>query len=55
MVCLDPLLYGLMMGSLPHLTEHWAGGLQVVGNDYYKRQRLGLQQQPAAAAVNGRA
>jgi hypothetical protein len=48
---------GLMMGSLPHLTEPWwSRGLEFVGDDYYKRQRLGLQQRPAAAAaVNDRA
>ncbi|WIA16916.1 hypothetical protein OEZ85_013842 [Tetradesmus obliquus] len=44
---------GLMMGSLPHLTEPWwSRGLEYVGDDYYKRQRLGLQRQhPAAAAA----
>ncbi|KAF6264806.1 hypothetical protein COO60DRAFT_1482685 [Scenedesmus sp. NREL 46B-D3] len=45
---------GLMMGSLARLTEPWwSRGLEYVGDDYYKRQRLG-QQRPAAG-LDGRA
>jgi hypothetical protein len=46
----------LMMSSLPHLTRPWwSRGLEYVGDDYYKRQRLGLQQQHPATNINGRA
>uniref|UniRef100_A0A383WC39 Uncharacterized protein n=1 Tax=Tetradesmus obliquus TaxID=3088 RepID=A0A383WC39_TETOB len=50
-------------GHLPHLMEPWwSRGLEYVGDDYYKWQRLGLQRQHPAAAdgvaaadsVNGR-
>eukprot|EP00882_Tetradesmus_deserticola_P001620 GHRQ01001746.1.p1 GENE.GHRQ01001746.1~~GHRQ01001746.1.p1 ORF type:complete len:234 (+),score=98.83 GHRQ01001746.1:159-860(+) len=40
---------GIMMGSLPHLTEPlWSLGLEFVGDDYYKRRRL-AQQRPAGS------
>uniref|UniRef100_A0A383WEQ3 Uncharacterized protein n=1 Tax=Tetradesmus obliquus TaxID=3088 RepID=A0A383WEQ3_TETOB len=43
---------GLMMGSLPHLTEPWwSRGLEFVGDDYYKRQRLGLAPHRARATA----
>lgn len=43
--------------SMPRLTEPWwSRGLEYVGDDYYKRQRLGLaadQARRAAAAAAG--
>jgi hypothetical protein len=54
-----------MMGTVPHLFEPWwSRGLEFVGDDYYKRQRLGVRPDrtpavaeavTAAGSVNGRA